>query len=317
VNRTIRRGLAPAVFAVCAALALTACGSDSDSDSGSGLSGAVRVDGSSTVAPLSAVAADEFQNENSGVQVTVGTSGTGGGFEKFCKGETDANDASRPIEEDEAALCEENGVEFTELAIATDALTVVVNPDNDFVDCLTVEQLNKIWEPDSKVNNWNQVDPSFPDVALKLYGPGTDSGTFDYFTEVINGDGGASRTDYDPSEDDNIIVQGVEGSPGGLGYFGFSYFEENGDALKALEIDGGDGCVAPSAETARDGSYSPLARPVFVYPSVNAVNENPAVKAFFDFYVSNAPSLSEEALFIALNEEQQAKLESDWAAATS
>jgi phosphate transport system substrate-binding protein len=312
---TLRRGLAPAATVLTLSLALAACGGGGDSDStGSDLSGSVRVDGSSTVAPLSSVAAELFAEEAPEVNVTVGTSGTGGGFEKFCNGETDANDASRAIKDSEKEACAANNIEFTQLEVAVDALTVVVNTENTWATCLTTEQLKKMWEPGSTVNNWNQVDPAFPDVELKLFGAGTDSGTFDYFTDVIVGEEGASRTDYNPSEDDNVTVTGVEGSKGGLGYFGFSYYEENADVLTAVEIDSGAGCVAPSVETAQDGTYTPLARPLFIYPSKAAVTENAAVKAFFDFYVENDAQIAEEAQFIPLNDEQRAKLESDWAA---
>ena len=297
------------------ALLLTACGgstTDGSADVGEA-SGQVKIDGSSTVFPLTALAAEDFQLENPGIQVTVGSSGTGGGFEKFCRGETDANNASRPIEEDEVEACAAAGIEWAELQFAVDALTVVVNPANDWATCLTVEELNKIWEPGSTVNNWSEVREGFPDVPLKLFGAGTDSGTFDYFTEVINGEGGASRTDFTPTEDDNVTVQGVSGSEGGLGYFGLSYFIENSDALKALEIDGGAGCVAPSADTAQAGTYVPLARPLFVYPSKQALSR-PEVKAFFDYYVANDIPIAEAAQFIPLNDEQRTKLESDYAA---
>ena len=208
--------------------------------------------------------------------MTVGVSGTGGGFERFCRGETDLSNASRPIKEDEEApLCKDGGVEFVEFQVANDALTVVVNKDNDWVTCLTTEQLAKIWGPDSKVKNWNEVDPSFPDEKLSLFGPGTDSGTFDYFTGEINGEEGASRSDYNASEDDNDTVTGVAGEKGGLGYFGFSYFEENQDTLKAIEIDGGDGCVAPSVEAAQDGTYKPLSRPLYIYVKTGRARRAP------------------------------------------
>ena len=297
------------------ALLLTACGGSTTDDSAAGgeASGQVKIDGSSTVFPLTALAAEDFQLESPGIQVTVGSSGTGGGFEKFCRGETDANNASRPIEEDEVEDCAAAGVEWAELQFAVDALTVVVNPANDWATCLTVEELNKIWAPDSTINNWSEVRQGFPDVALKLFGAGTDSGTFDYFTEVINGEGGASRTDFTPTEDDNVTVQGVSGSEGGLGYFGLSYFIENSDALTAVEIDGGAGCVAPNAETAQAGTYVPLARPLFVYPSKQAL-ARPEVRAFFDYYVANDIPIAEAAQFIPLNEEQRTKLESDYAA---
>ena len=304
-------------------LLLSACGGSSSSESGEGtsgegssnLSGQVRIDGSSTVFPLTALAAEDFQLENPGVQVTVGSSGTGGGFEKFCRGETDANDASRPIDEEELANCTAAGIETEGLQFAVDALTVVVNASNDWATCLTMEQLANIWAPGSTINNWNQVDPSYPDVPLALFGAGTDSGTFDYFTEAVNGEEGASRTDYTPTEDDNVTVQGVTGSPGGLGYFGFTYYEENADRLNAVEIDSGNGCVAPSVETAQDGTYTPLSRPLFVYPSNQALTKEP-VRAFFDFYVENNASIAEGAKFIPLNAEQQATLEEQYAALT-
>jgi phosphate transport system substrate-binding protein len=305
-----------ALLATAVALVLTACGSsDSGTDSSESpagdLTGAVRIDGSSTVAPLTSAASELFREVQPGVNVTVGTSGTGGGFEKFCRGETDINDASRPIKDTELATCTEAGIETASLTVAVDALTVVVNKENTWATCLTVEQLNKMWAPDSTVDNWNQIDPSFPDEKLTLFGPGTDSGTFDYFTDVINGEEGASRTDFTPSEDDNVIVKGVEGTKGGLGYFGFTYFEENAENLNAVQIDGGEGCVTPSVETAQDGSYQPLSRPLFIYPSVKAIAENPAAKAFLEFYVAEDAQIAEAALFIPLNPEQQATLESD------
>ena len=246
---------------------------------GGDLSGRIEADGSSTVGPYTTAAAERFQQQESGVQITVGVSGTGGGFERFCRGETDLSNASRPIKDEEAEICADNGVEPVEFQVANDALTVVVNPENDWANCLTVEQLNKIWAPGSKVSNWSQVDSSFPDQELKLFGAGTDSGTFDYFTDVINGEEGASRSDYSATEDDNVTVTGVSGDKGALGYFGFSYFEENQDTLKALEIDGGAGCVAPSVETAQDGTYTPLSRPLFVYAKKESL-ARPEVEAF-------------------------------------
>ena len=314
---TRTRTAALAATVITTALVLAACGGGSSSDSSasgdSNLSGAVRIDGSSTVYPLTALAAEDFMAANPGVQVTVGSSGTGGGFEKFCRGETDANDASRSIKEEEAAACEAAGIEYAELQVAVDALTVVVNKENTWATCLTVEELAAIWAPGSTVNNWNQVRADYPDVPLALFGAGTDSGTFDYFTDAINGEEGASRTDYTPTEDDNVTVQGVSGSQGGLGYFGFTYFEENADKLTAVQIDNGAGCVAPSVETAQDGTYTPLSRPLFVYPSKQSLAK-PEVKAFFDYYVANDATIATDALFIPLNEEQKAKLESDYAA---
>ena len=264
---------------------------------------AVEADGSSTVGPFTTKAAEDFKAQG-GADVTVGISGTGGGFERFCAGETDISNASRAIEEDEIATCKENGVDYVELQVATDALTNVVNPGNDWATCLTVEQLNAIWGPGSKVTSWKQVDPSFPDVPLKLYGAGTDSGTFDYFTKAINGEEGASRTDFSATEDDNVTVQGVSGDEGGLGYFGFSYFEENRDALKALEVDGGDGCVAPGIETAQDGSYTPLSRPLFMYVKLSSLQENQDVADFVRFALENEQAVAEEARFVPMTQAQ-------------
>jgi len=301
------------------ALVLTSCGGEDAGSSGSGdsggdqLSGEVKVDGSSTVAPLSEAAAALYAEEQPDVNVTVGTSGTGGGFEKFCNGETDISDASRPIKDEEIAACEANSISYAELIVANDALTVVVNPAVDFVDCLTVEQLSAIWMSGSTVANWNEVDPSFPDLQLDLYGAGTDSGTFDYFTDVINGEEGNSRTDYTPSEDDNTTVQGVAGSEGGMGYFGFTYFEENAETLKALEIDNGEGCVAPSVETAQDGSYAPLSRPLFIYPSDKAI-ERPEVVDFINFYIENIDDIVTEAQYVPLTDEQKATLAEEFEA---
>jgi phosphate transport system substrate-binding protein len=287
------------------ALGVAACGDDESSGSGEDLSGSIRIDGSSTVAPLTAAVAEQFEAENSGVKVTVGTSGTGGGFEKFCAGETSISDASRAIEPEEIEACEKQGIEFEEVRVATDALTVVVNPDNP-VNCLTVDQLSAVWGPDSDLDNWSQI-PGLKeefDEELALYGPGTDSGTFDYFTEEVNGEEGASRQDYNNvGENDNATVTGVEGSPGGMGYFGFSFYLENEDALKALEVDGGKGCVAPSAETAQNDTYVPLSRPLFIYPSAAAL-EKPEVKAFVDYYLDNVNEIAESVGFIPLTEEQ-------------
>ena len=309
---TLSRAAVPA--AVVLSLTLSACGGQNQAEAGAGggASGEVVTDGSSTVQPLTAAAGELFAMENSAVNVSVATSGTGGGFEKFCQGQTDISNASRPIKDEEKAICEENGVEFTELRVATDALTVVTSKDNDFITCLTVEELGTLWGPDGEgtVTTWDQVNPDFPAEEIELYGPGTDSGTFDYFTDEVNGEEGASRSDYNASEDDNIIVQGVSGSPNALGYFGFTYFEENAEQLKAIEIDGGEGCVAPSAETAEDGSYAPLSRPLFVYVSNSAYSEKPQVAEFVDFYSSSVNEIAKAAQFITLNDEQVSELQS-------
>ncbi len=270
------------------------------------LSGDVIADGSSTVGPLTTAAAEAYREEQPGVNVEVGISGTGGGFERFCAGETDISDASRPIKDDEEApLCADAGITYVDYTVAIDALTVIVNTENDWVTCLTVEQLMKMWEPgaEGKIDNWNQIDPSFPDEPLTLSGPGTDSGTFDYFTAEINGEEGASRADYNASEDDNVIVQAVAGEKGALGYLGYTYYEENTDTLKAVEVDGGDGCVAPSAETAQDGSYTPLSRPLFIYVKDESITGQPQVKGFVDYYLNNVVSLAEGAQFIPITQD--------------
>jgi phosphate transport system substrate-binding protein len=290
-------------------LGVAACGDDDDSSSGGSgggdLSGSIRIDGSSTVAPLTEAIAEEFMAENSDVRVTVGTSGTGGGFEKFCAGETDISDASRAIEPEEVEACKKDGIGYEEVHVATDALTVMINNENP-VACLTVDQLADVWGPDSSISNWSDI-PGLKedfDEELALYGPGTDSGTFDYFTESINGEEGVSRRDYNNvGEDDNATIKGVEGSPGGMGYAGFSFYTENEGKLKALEVDNGKGCVPPSVETAQDGSYAPLSRPLFMYPSEQALKK-PEVKAFIGYYLENVNSVAEALGFVPLTDEQ-------------
>ena len=315
MNRRTFKNAAAVPAALLLTVGLAACGGQAQGSSnggeGGGVSGEVVSDGSSTVEPLTAAAGELFIQENPDVNVSVGTSGTGGGFEKFCAGDTDISNASRPIKADEEApICKENKVDFTELHVANDALTVVVSAENDFITCLTTDELNTLWAPESegKITTWDQVNPDFPAEPIELYGPGTDSGTFDYFTDEINGEEGASRSDYNASEDDNVIVQGVSGSPNALGYFGFTYYEENADALKAVEIDSGDGCVAPSVETSQDGSYAPLARPLFAYVSNAAYAEKPQVASFVDFYVENNSDIAEAAQFIPLSDEQTTEL---------
>ena len=264
-----------------------------------GLKGDVKIDGSSTVFPISEAVAEEFMKVHRNVRVTVGVSGTGGGFKKFCLGETDISDASRQVKANEMDACAEKDIQFIELAVAFDGLSVMVNPDNDFVDHLTVEELNKIWEPESKIDNWKDVRPGFPDLALKLYGPGTDSGTFDYFTDAINGEEDASRPDYTQSADDNVLVQGISGDKNSLGYFGYAYYLENTDKLQLVAVDEGAGCIEPSNETINDGSYSPLSRPMFIYVN-KASLDRPEVKAFVEFYLDNAAALAEEVGYVAL-----------------
>lgn len=278
----------------------------------SDLSGSILIDGSSTVYPIAEAMAEEFMVANPGVQVTVGTSGTGGGFEKFCSGQTQISNASRAIKDEEAQKCADAGIEFIELPVATDALTVVVNPENDWAQCLTVEELNTIWAPEAQgtVTNWNQVRPDFPDAPLVLYGPGTDSGTFDYFTDEINGEEGASRGDYTASEDDNVLVTGVEGDVNALGYFGYAYYAENQDRLKAVEIDGGEGCVAPSQEDVLNGTYVPLSRDLFIYVSKAALEE-PQVAAFVDFVLDPANRvLVDETGYVSMADDKYAEVKS-------
>jgi phosphate transport system substrate-binding protein len=267
------------------------------------LSGRIRADGSSTVGPLMTLAAERFRKEEPDVRVTVGISGTGGGFERFCRGETDISNASRPIEEDEEAACAKEGIDFIELQVANDGLSVVVNPDNTWASCLTVDQLKRIWQPGSKISTWKALEGQFPDDELTLYGPGTDSGTFDYFTDAIVGEEGASRGDYTASEDDNVTVQGVAGEKGALGYLGLSYLESNRGKLKAVEVDGGDGCVAPSVETVQNGTYKPLSRPLFVYIKTKSLARL-EVETFAVYLLDNAESLARGALFVPLTPDQ-------------
>lgn len=291
-----------------AALAVVAAGCG-----GGGGGAAITADGSSTVGPYVTAAAEGFRDE-SDAKITVGISGTGGGFDRFCAGETDISDASRPIKDEEAERCADAGIEYVEFTVANDALTNIVSAENDWATCLTVDELEKIWEPGSKVSSWKDVRDGFPDVALKLYGAGTDSGTFDYFTDAIVGAEGASRTDYAATEDDNVTVQGVAGSEGGLGYLGFSYFEENQTTLRALEVDGGSGCVAPSVEAAQDGSYTPLSRPLFAYVKTTSFAK-PEVREFIGYMLDNEREIAEQARFIALNDEQLAESRSEFDAA--
>lgn len=254
------------------------------------LAGTVKADGSSTVFPITEAVAEEFQKLHRNVKVTVGVSGTGGGFKQFSIGETDISNASRPIKESEKKDAEANKIEYVELAVAYDGLSVVVNPSNDFVTCLTTAELKKIWEPTSTVKTWQDIRPEWPAQPIKLYGPGTDSGTFDYFTEVINGKSGAIRQDFTASEDDHVLVQGVAGDQYSLGYFGYSYAVGNASKLKLVSIDGGNGCVSPSDKTILEGTYSPLSRPIFIYVN-KASLKKPEVLEFVRFYLKEGPKL--------------------------
>ncbi len=295
-------GLLPLVSLTAAAsLLVAACGGDDDGGGGTTapagteapaeekLSGSVAIDGSSTVFPVTEAVAEEFRAVAPDVRVTVGVSGTGGGFQKFCSGETDISDASRPIREGEIEDCAEAGIEYLELRVGLDGLAVVTHPDTEFLECITMDELATLWRPESEgsVNSWDQVRSSWPGVDVTLFGPDTDSGTFDFFTEEVNGEGGASRADYTNSTDDNVLVTGISGTEGASGYFGYAYYAENSDKLKVVAVDGGEGCVIPSDETVSDGSY-PLARPLYIYVSTESLAEKPQVREFVRFYLSDA-----------------------------
>lgn len=262
----------------------------------------IKIDGSSTVYPITEAVAEEYQKAKKGaVHVTVGISGTGGGFKRFCRGETDLSDASRPIKDSEIKACQEKGIEFIELPVAYDGLAVVLNPKNTWVKSFTVADLKKIWEPEAKgkVTKWNQVRPEWPDAPLKLFGPGADSGTFEYFTEAVVGKAKASRGDFTASEDDNVLVQGVAGDKNAIGYFGLAYYEENKDKLKVAPIDGGKGPIVPSLQTVENGTYQPLSRPLFIYINTKSAAK-PEVKEFVEYYLKNAQKLVKQAKYIPL-----------------
>lgn len=284
----------PAVLAVSSAFATSAAFADA----------LVKIDGSSTVYPITEAVAEEFQiAKKNAVKVTVGISGTGGGFKKFCRGETDISDASRPILKKEMDICKEAGIKYIELPVAYDAMTVVINPKNTFIKQLTVAELKKMWEPAAQgvVTKWNQINPAWPDKPMKLFGPGADSGTFDYFTEAIVGKAKSSRGDFTASEDDNVLVQGVSRDAGALGYFGMAYYTENKDKLKAVPITMAEGkpAVLPSFETVENGSYQPLSRPIFIYVNAKSA-EKPEVKEFVEFYLKNAAKLTKEVKYVPL-----------------
>jgi phosphate transport system substrate-binding protein len=306
------------------AFGAAACGSNDDDDSSGGggggggdLSGTIKIDGSSTVAPFAQAAQEAFQGENPGVKITVGTSGTGGGFEKFCNGETDISDASRPIKPDEEVpLCKKGGIKYHEVQVANDGIAVVTNK-NLKVDCLTTGELKKLWNKGSKVKSLSEVNSSLPTTKLTLFGPDTDSGTFDFFTDKINGEEGVSREDYQPSADDNVLVQGVSGSDGGLGYFGFSYYEQNQDKLSLVGVGEDKGsCKKPSKESIQDGSYTPLSRPLFMYPNQKAL-ARPEVKAFMDYVIANYESIATSAQIVPMTSDQATKGKSELQSAES
>jgi len=294
------------------AVGLSACGGGSGGGQSGGSSGGssqLTIQGSSTVLPISQAAAEAFKQENSDVELTVGGGGTGDGFEAFCGQTAEIADASRPIKDEEAQNCQENGIDYIELPIALDALAVVANPQNGFAQDITLEELKTLWEPsaEGEITNWNQVRSSWPDQTIDLYGPGTQSGTFDYFTEKVVGKTGESRSDYQASEDDNVLVQGVAGDPNGLGYFGLSYFEQNQQRLKDLPVND----IAPSTETAQSGEY-PLSRPLFIYVSTQALEDNPAVEEFVSFYLDNINQFVQQAQYVVLPDQALQKSRERW-----
>jgi phosphate transport system substrate-binding protein len=291
-------GFAVVSLLTLSVFAMTGCGGGGGKEE-AGLSGSIHIDGSSTVFPITEAVAEEFQKVNPGVRVMVAISGTGGGFKKFTAGETDISDASRPIKHAEMEKAKEKGIGFIEMPIAYDGISVVVNPNNHFVDYLTTEELKRIWQPGSTVQSWSDVRPDWPDKPIKLYGPGTDSGTFDYFTGAINGKEQACRSDFTASEDDNVLVQGVAGDEDALGFFGFAYYEENTSRLKLVPVDAGTGPVAPSQRTIIDGTYAPLSRPIFIYARREAA-DRPEVTAFVKYYITHAPQLVREVGYVPL-----------------
>ena len=322
-SRTARLACSFSILALAASL--SACGGGAETSDAGGeaaggesVSGDIQIDGSSTVLPISEAMSEEFSLANPDVRVALSSSGSGGGFKKFCAGETDISNASRQIKEEEAATCEAAGIEFVEVPVAYDGITLVTNPANDWAACLTVAELNTMWAPEAEgqINNWSQINPEFPDAALELFGPGTDSGTFNYFNEEVNGDEEASRGDYTSNEDDNVIVLGVQGAEGALGYFGYAYYEENQDSLNAVAVENEDGeCIDPSTETIADGSYNPMSRPLFIYVKKESYDTKPQVQAFVDYHLaSENGELVKDSGYITLPdadlEESRSKVES-------
>jgi phosphate transport system substrate-binding protein len=309
------------ILATCACalvpVGLAACGGSDDNASGAGsnLSGSITMDGSSTVYPFAQAAAELFNDENPDVKISVGEAGTTGGFEKFCAGETDISDASRPIEPEEVNACKKGGVSYNEIQVADDGISITTNPSLE-ISCLTTDQLKQLWDKGSTVNNYSQLGKDadtgqpLPDADVSLYGPGTDSGTFDFFTDTINGVEDRSRDDYQPSEDDNVLVEGVSGDQNGLGYFGFSYYAQNQDKLNLVAVDDGKGCIAPSNETIQSGEYAPLSRPLFMYPKAASL-QKPEVRAYMQFVVDNYDKIAAQAQIVPMDSSQASKAQSD------
>jgi len=299
----IYRGFKPVLALSVSIFLFLACSStNQEVASDASLSGTVEIDGSSTVFPISEAVAEEFYSEHPNVRVNVAVSGTGGGFKRFTIGETDISNASREIKESERLAAIDNGVEFVELRIGTDGLSVIVDPSNNYVDCLTTSELKTIWEPGTRIEYWSDLGQKFPEQKLNRFGPDTDSGTFDYFTEEINGEAQVSTDQYQASPDDNVLVRGISGTKGSIGYFGYAYYQENQESLKVVAVDDGNGCVTPTPTTIADGSYSPLSRPLFIYVNVESLNK-PQVKAFVDFYLTHGPELVNEVGYIASGDE--------------
>ena len=292
------------ILVAVVALSVMSCGNNKKDNAND--SSSISIDGSSTVYPITEAIAEEYRAEDPDVDVTIGVSGTGGGFKKFGRGETDISDASRPIKEEEKAAAKNNNIDFVQLEVAYDGLAVVVNPENDWVECMTVEELKKLWSPEAQGNitHWNQIRPEWPNEEIHLFGPGVASGTFDYFTEAIVGESGSSRGDYTASEDDNVLVQGVAGDKYGLGFFGLAYYEENQDKLRMIAVDGGEGCVEPNQETVSSGEYAPLSRPLFIYVNSSSVQKNPKVVDFVNFYLKEAPALLKDVGYVPLTGEE-------------
>jgi phosphate transport system substrate-binding protein len=311
LRRTVRLRLGVGAGLVALSLILAGCGGGvSGQEGGSGgASGQIGIEGSSTVQPITQAVVEAYAGKNPDVQITVGGAGTGDGFEAFCSGDTQISDASRPIEAEEQQACADKGIEYIEIPIAYDGISVVVNSQNDFASNITSEELKTLWEPaaENKITTWRQVRSEWPDQQISLYGPGTESGTFDFFTDKINGEEGASRTDYQASEDDNVLVQGVSGDPNALGYFGFAYYENNQDTLKALAVDG----VKPNTHTIRSAEY-PLSRPLFIYVSTQALKENKAVEPFVNFYLDNLDEYVEQAKYVTLPSSLEQESRKQW-----
>lgn len=293
------------ILAVAFAFTIGCNSSNQNTESKAEASGTINIDGSSTVYPITEAIAEEFRSVEPKVRVTIGISGTGGGFKKFARGETVISDASRPIKSSETEACKANNIAYIELTVAYDGLAVVVNPENDWAQSLSKEELKKIWEPEAQesIIKWNQVNPQFPDEEFSLLGPGTASGTFDYFTEAIVGKSGSSRGDYMPSEDDHVLVQGVAGDKYALGFFGLAYFQENAEKLRLVAVDGGNGPVLPSIETVKNGTYTPLSRPIFIYVS-NEGAKRPEVVRFVEYYLQEAAGLVTDVGYIPLPENE-------------